>query len=506
MFKTFGITNFKVFAERQHFQLAPITLIYGPNSGGKSSIIQALLLLKQSVDASINQGLNDRVLIPKGLYVDLGQSKSIHHKHQFSNEISLEVGFKVSEVLAKRFPSPVFSPDDLVSTTLHFEHKEILRTKLPVLTRVKYGASTMGAHTLDLDLIRATKKLKKADSDELDLEDPIELRRKSTHFVTSALSGIISFNNFLINTPKIRATEMRKDFFGIENMTNEDGKNSIHVELRPSITGRTNYLPSYVRKHPELETLDVPSKALFQIARIFNLQFESMSYLGPLRSRPKRFYELSQQYQGSVGSSGEHSIEALKSDTSDAKDEGEIVEFVNEWLVNFEIPYTIEVSEIGDEVLGDLAMLKLKDDRTNISVAATDVGFGIGQLLPIIIEGALAARAYKLSGRNKTICIEQPEIHLHPKLQANIANFFVTTAQEHGCQWIIETHSEALMLRLQKQMREGKLKSDEISVAFVEPAGESGSRIINLRLDAMGNFLDEWPGGFFEESFSEMFL
>lgn len=505
MFKTFGITNFKVFAERQHFELAPITLIYGPNSGGKSSIIQALLLLKQSVDATINQGLNDRVLIPKGLHVDLGQSKSIHHKHQFSNEISLEVGFKVSEVLAKRFPSPVFSQEDSVSTALHFEHKETLRTKLPVLTRVNYGAFSGGVQTLNVDL-RATKKVKKADSDELDLEDAIETRRKSAHFVFSHLSSISSFNDFLKNTPKVRASEMQKDFFGIADMSSEESKNSIHVELRPTLTGKTNFLPSHVRRYPESATLEVPSRTLFQIARIFNLQFETMSYLGPLRSRPKRFYELSQQYQGSVGSSGEHSIEALKSDASDAQDEGEIVGFVNHWLSLFEIPYKIEVSEIGDEVLGDLAMLKLKDDRTGISVAATDVGFGIGQLLPIIIEGALAARANKFGGRSKTICIEQPEIHLHPKLQANIANFFVTTAQENGCQWIIETHSEALMLRLQKHMREGKLTPDEISVVFVEPAGDSGSRIMNLRLGAMGNFLDEWPGGFFEESFSEMFL
>lgn len=506
MFKTFGITNFKVFSDHQHFDLAPITLIYGPNSGGKSSIIQALLLLKQSVDASINQGIHDRVLIPKGLHVDLGQSKSIHHKHLFANKISLEVGFKVSEVLAKRFPSPIFSSEDFVSTTLHFEHRETLRSKLPVLTRINYRASLAGKSTLDLELVRATKQLKKPDSDELDLEDANELRKKSNYFNFSNLSGITSFNSFLRNAPKIRATEIEKDFMGIGNMTNEEMKNFVHVETRPNITGKTNYLPSHVRKYPESETLEVPSRALFQIARIFNLQFESMSYLGPLRSRPKRFYELSQQYQGSVGSSGEHSIEALKSDNSDARGDGEIVEFVNKWLMRFEIPYTIAVSEIGDEVLGDLAMLKLKDDRTGISVAATDVGFGIGQLLPIIIEGALAVRTNKVGGRGKTICIEQPEIHLHPKLQANVANFFVTTAQENNCQWIIETHSEALMLRLQKHMREGKLKPEEISVVFVDPAGENGSRIMNLRLDAMGNFLDEWPGGFFEESFSEMFF
>jgi predicted ATPase len=511
MLKTFGITNFKVFGEKQKFELAPITLIYGPNSGGKSSIIQALLLLKQSIEAPMNQGIRDRVLIPKGLDVDLGQSKSIHHKHSFDNPISFEVGLSIPQALAKVHAS-AFETNDEITTTLRFEQRqESARAKLPTLAQITYCALREGRQSLNLTLARGSKPIKSPTGDELDLEDTSELDKPLCFFSFQKMDEIRSFNEFLKLAPTSKYEANPGNSFGLENTTEEKHKNRYQVGFRPSASGKTNYLPATVRNLAKREgfqsIIDSPSRVMSQIARVFNLHFESMSYLGPLRSRPKRLYELSQQYHGSIGSSGEYAVEALKTDMHmDSAEEESVIEFVNSWLATFEIPYTVAVEEIGDEVLGDLAMLKLKDNRTGIWVSATDVGFGIGQLLPVIIEGALAVRANNSTGREKTICVEQPEIHLHPRLQANVADFLIATANLNSCQWVIETHSEALILRVQKRIREGKLLAKNVSVVFVEPTGESGSRILNIRLDEHGNFLDEWPGGFFEETFSEMFF
>ena len=74
-----------------------------------------------------------------------------------------------------------------------------------------------------------------------------------------------------------------------------------------------------------------------------------------------------------------------------------------------------------------------------------------------------------------------------------------------GNQWIVETHSEALLLRLQRRIREGKLSPTSVSVLYVQPAGRNGAEILRLRIDASGEFVDEWPDGFFEESYREMF-
>lgn len=515
MLTSFGLTNFKVFGSRQKFDLAPITLIYGPNSGGKSSIIQALLLLKQSIEAPINQGIRDRVLVPKGRYVDLGQSKSIHHKHSFSNPISFEVGMKFPGMLNRSIAS-IFSSSEEFSVTMNFEHREdSIKFRLPALAGIRYRSNHPRGRNLDLHISRGVKQNKENVEEQLEFEELIDIKSTTNFFIFTDLKEIKSFNEFLHSIPRIRAEETGRDFFEVHDANDERYKNKFQIGFRPFATGKTTYLPSTVKnltkQIPSRSSfegyLDVPTNALTQVARMMNLQFEKMSYLGPLRSRPKRLYELSQQYEGSIGLSGEFSVEALKSDSQlDSSDGGSVIDFVNSWLERFEIPYTVSVEDVGDEVLGDLAKFKMFDNRTNVWVAATDVGFGIGQLLPIIIQAALAAKSIAPTGLTKSICVEQPEIHLHPRLQANVADLLIDTIKENTCQWIIETHSEALMLRIQKRIRDGILKAEDVAVVFVEPAGENGSRIQNLRLDSDGSFIDEWPGGFFEDSFKEMFF
>jgi predicted ATPase len=137
-------------------------------------------------------------------------------------------------------------------------------------------------------------------------------------------------------------------------------------------------------------------------------------------------------------------------------------------------------------------------------VGPSDVGFGIGQLLPIIVQGLLA--------RGRVVCVEQPEIHLHPRLQAHVSDFLIKTSgagretdrRAPRTQWIVETHSEAMILRLQRRMREGAITPNDVSVLYVRP-GPTGSEIVPLRLAEDGTFIDEWPSGFFEERFDELF-
>jgi predicted ATPase len=107
--------------------------------------------------------------------------------------------------------------------------------------------------------------------------------------------------------------------------------------------------------------------------------------------------------------------------------------------------------------------------------------------------------------RNSTLLIEQPEIHIHPRLQAELGSLLADCIKPpFENQFIIETHSEHLMLRLQKLIRKGELKPEDISVIYVD-RGAEGSKCLHLRLDEEGDFIDEWPDGFFEEDFNEIF-
>jgi hypothetical protein len=156
---------------------------------------------------------------------------------------------------------------------------------------------------------------------------------------------------------------------------------------------------------------------------------------------------------------------------------------------------------------GNSAEMVLKDLNTNTVVSFQDVGIGISQIIPVVA----AALAYQ----NTTIAVEQPEIHIHPKLQADLGDVIIQSAlgENKNC-FLLETHSEHLILRILKRIRQttlGKLPEgmnpvtkDDVAVLFVSPSDE-GSIVRELRITDKGKFLDSWPGGFFEESFDEMF-
>jgi hypothetical protein len=236
-----------------------------------------------------------------------------------------------------------------------------------------------------------------------------------------------------------------------------------------------------------------------------------LTYLGPLRSHPARYYSVEGVPGNSVGSQGEQVVQILFNDIS-RRDQISILSRLNLYLDQFEIPYTLEIKNIGDEITGDILVLSLIDKRTMVRVGPSDVGFGIGQLLPILIEGLLI----KERRLDRAVCVEQPEIHLHPRLQAALADFFIDTgctshwsksgirSPTSGVQWILETHSEALVLRLQRRIREKKISHHDVSVLYVDPRGDKGSTILELRLDEDGEFIDLWPDGFFVESLAEI--
>jgi predicted ATPase len=165
----------------------------------------------------------------------------------------------------------------------------------------------------------------------------------------------------------------------------------------------------------------------------------------------------------------------------------------------FDLGYEIKISKFKDEEtseLSDVFAIRLIDKYTKVNVSLLDVGFGISQILPVIIQS--------VSSENKTIVIEQPEIHIHPRLQAQLGSLLAESVKSFGNRFIIETHSEHLLLRLKKLIRKGELTHEDIAVVYVD-RGDSGSQCLELRLDSDGDFIDEWPNGFFDESFNEIF-
>ena len=245
---------------------------------------------------------------------------------------------------------------------------------------------------------------------------------------------------------------------------------------------------------------DLTLEQMVQLKRIpgaFAKQLSAVRYLGPLRSHPQRLYKVPGVSSYFSGLRGEFAAHRLYYQPG-------LVHVVNEWFRKLEIPYELGVRKIGDmAVSGEHIVLVLEHKSTKTPVTLADVGFGINQLLPVIVEGA----DWFIGGEDRVLCVEQPEIHLHPRLQARLADLMIETIRGRGeKQWVVETHSELLVLRIQRRIREGKLKPTDVSVLYIDPSvtGTSGSAVKNLRLNENGDFINHWPDGFFEESFDEI--
>lgn len=134
-------------------------------------------------------------------------------------------------------------------------------------------------------------------------------------------------------------------------------------------------------------------------------------------------------------------------------------------------------------------------------VKLTDVGFGVSQVLPVIVECF-----YVPAG--SIVIFEQPEIHLHPRVQADLADVFVDAikARENGasrdCQFIIESHSEHFLRRLQRRIAEEELTPEQAALYFVD-TGPSGARLDELEVDSYGN-IRNWPDGFFGDEMADL--
>lgn len=154
----------------------------------------------------------------------------------------------------------------------------------------------------------------------------------------------------------------------------------------------------------------------------------------------------------------------------------------------------------------DSAKVRFCSLDTSKPVAPSNMGIGFSQMMPLV--------ASAFGAENSLIAIEQPELHVHPALQTELADLFIQSAKERGNRFLIETHSEHLILRVMRRIREttrnsppeGKhpIKPEDVAILYVQP-GENGSTVQELRIDEQGRFLDNWPQGFFEERLDEMF-
>jgi hypothetical protein len=233
----------------------------------------------------------------------------------------------------------------------------------------------------------------------------------------------------------------------------------------------------------------------------YEAQLENLFYLGPLRDFPKRDYLWARSRPTDVGQRGEKAIDAILAATEagemrNLKHKAKLrpfEEMIAHWLREMGLIESFSVAEIAPG--SNRWQARVKTRAGGSEVLLTDVGFGVSQVLPVI-----TLLQYVPEG--STVILEQPEIHLHPLAQASLADVIIQAAINRQVQVILESHSEHLLLRLQRRIAEEAISSDDVKLYFCD-ARKDVSTLTPLEIDLYGN-IRNWPDKFMGDAFNEV--
>jgi len=232
----------------------------------------------------------------------------------------------------------------------------------------------------------------------------------------------------------------------------------------------------------------------------YEASIDKIYYLGPLREFPQPDYLWARSRPTDVGTRGQKAIDAILA----ATDSGErrnlkprarlmaFQEMIAHWLKEIGVVQEFSVEEIREG--SNRWQTRIKTSPGASEVLLTDVGFGVSQVLPVI-----TLLQYVPEG--STVILEQPEIHLHPLAQAGLADVIIQAAVHRRIQVIFESHSEHLLLRLQRRITEENISSADLKLYFCD-VKEGGSVLTPLEVDLFGN-INNWPDKFMGDAFNE---
>ncbi len=225
----------------------------------------------------------------------------------------------------------------------------------------------------------------------------------------------------------------------------------------------------------------------------FKIPQIDVDYIGPFRVLPERYFYLTGQTQfRDTGVAGENAYAMLG--ISKLKKDDDLYKNVGRWYKEHFDGWELIVDDRDKKPLIQILLSK-NDSDINI----VDVGQGMNQVFPLVVRANITNRP------DSIIVLEQPELHLHPAAHGNLAELFAKSAKNNNETFIIETHSENMLLRLRKLIVKNDfgLTKDDVIIYWLEDAEFKGKELMEITIDEEG-VLSDWPHGVFDEGLKEI--
>ncbi len=445
MLRKLRIENFKGWKDTGDITLSPITLFFGANSSGKSSIGQFLMMLKQTVESS------DRKVVfnpgSKNTAVQLGSYKDMVFQHDIENKINFQYAWDFSDIL--KFKN-LLTNDIYKGNRIHFDAEVGLSEKEQQSLFVNYFSYKL----FDQD------------------QEVVSLSLEKKHDYKNEYQ--VNSSGYSLVRQKGRAWGLRSPlrFYGFPDEVVAYYQNA-------------DFVQDFNLKHEKL--------------------FRSIFYLGPFRTKAERLYSWTGIEPENVGYQGENSIACIlaarnrRLSLGYKKHTKPFEEIIAMKLKQMELIDIFKVRSISKERQEYEVKVRTKGSRDLVDLP--DVGFGVSQVLPVLVQCFYAPR-------NSIILMEQPEIHLHPSAQSLLADVLidVVNSREYGrdrnVQLIIETHSEHFLRRMQRRIAENRIEQSLVSAYFANITNYPPS-LTPLELDKYGNIYN-WPENFFGDEITDI--
>lgn len=487
----FALEHIKSFEQSDEIELKPITIFVGKNSCGKSSLLRFPVVLAQT--------FREDALTPLLLFgnlIDYGNYEDVSYRHG-----NKPIGFKMTFGPEVRFY--IKQRYRMMRYGYNGKMKEIFQIKnVDVQTYIDKPEKKLRVKEIVL-YIEGRKLcafIRKKDTYTVKLYQLfLEETWEDCNIEISSLD--IKFYKFF---PILNAEEFIKGYSEKEGILEEN------IETVPDnkyIFGATEYIENNVCKKEQyrvktfLQTIYAIEAYFDGIRDCLRNEAEKIAYIGPFRETPKRTYRDSESSFNDVGVSGENASMILR---QAAQGDRKLLENVSGWLQKT-MGYSLDIQDVGNGLYSLIVCGKEESDNI------IDVGFGISQVLPIVTQlfdrGEYRQAMYRgRMAERKTVIFEQPEIHLHPAAQAQLADLFVDcVSDKKGAvnRILIETHSEHLIRKLQVLVADPdiQISDDQVAIYYVDKDENGGSHIEKMELAENGQFEKAWPKGFFDKSY-----